>query len=91
MPVQVGNFAYPVDFVILEMEDNSESMILGMPFLATTREIIDVKGGTLKLQFGSEQAEFNMKHASHLPNMLEQCHSIDMVEKNVLKSLQGLQ
>jgi hypothetical protein len=32
-PVQVGNFAYPVDFVVLEMEDNGESMILGRPFL----------------------------------------------------------
>ena len=75
VPVQVGNLAYPVDFVVLEMEDNSESMILGRPFLATAGEVIDAKGGTLKLQFGSEQAEFSMKHASHLPNTLEQCHS----------------
>jgi hypothetical protein len=54
VPVQVGNFAYPVDFVVLEMEDNAESMILGRPFLATAGAIIDVKGGTLKLQFGTE-------------------------------------
>jgi hypothetical protein len=54
VPVQVGNFAYPVDFVVLEIEDNAESMILGRPFLATAGAIIDVKGGTLKLQFGSE-------------------------------------
>jgi hypothetical protein len=70
--VQVGNFAYPVDFVVLEMEDNAESMILGRPFLATAGAIIDVKGGTLKLQFGSEQAEFSMKHAYHVPNVFEQ-------------------
>ena len=43
VPVQVGNFAYPFDFVVLEMEDNSESMILGRPFLATAGAIIDVK------------------------------------------------
>ena len=84
VPVQVANFAYPVDFVVLEMEDNSESMILGRPFLATAGAIIDVKGGTLKLQFGSELAVFNMKHASHLPNILEQCHAMDVIDKSVI-------
>jgi hypothetical protein len=87
VPVQVGNFAYPVDFVVLEMEDNAESMILGRPFLATAGAIIDVKGGTLKLQFGLEQAKFSMKHATHLPNVSEQCHSIDVIEKSVLETL----
>ena len=91
VPVQVGNFAYPVDFVVLEMEDNSESMILGRPFLATARAIIDVKGGTLKLQFGSKEAEFSMKHASHMPHILEQCHSIDVVDKSVMNTLQEMQ
>ena len=77
VPVQVGNFAYPVDFVFLEMEDNLDSMILGRPFLAIAGALIDVKGGKLKLQFGSEQAEFSMKHASHLPQTLEQkCHGV---------------
>jgi hypothetical protein len=45
-----------------------------------------VKGGTLKLQFGSEQAEFSMKHASHVPNVFEQCHSIDVIERSVLET-----
>jgi hypothetical protein len=36
------------------MEDTAKSMILGRPFLATAGAIIDVKGGTLKLQFGSK-------------------------------------
>ena len=49
VPVQVGNFAYPVDFVVLEMEDNLDSMILGRPFLATAGALINVKGGKLKL------------------------------------------
>jgi hypothetical protein len=86
VPVQVGNFAYPVHFVVLEMEDNAESMIIGRPFLATAGAIIDMKGGTLKLQFGSEQAEFSMKHASHVPNVFEQCHSIDVIERSVLET-----
>ena len=75
----------------LEMEDNSDSMILGRPFLATAGALIDVKGGKLKLQFGSEQAEFSMKHASHLPHTLEQCHAVDIIEKSVMESLTELE
>lgn len=36
VPVVVGNFAFPVDFVVLEMEDKSEPIILGRPFLASS-------------------------------------------------------
>jgi hypothetical protein len=32
-----------------------------------------------------------MKHASHVPDVLEQCHSLDMVEKSVLETLQEMQ
>ena len=60
---------------------------LGRPLLAIVGAIIDVKGGKLKLQFGFEQAEFSMKHASHFPNIQEQCHAIDVIDKSVINSL----
>ena len=50
-----------------------------------------MKGGTLKLQFGSEEAEFDKKHASHLPNIPEQCHAMDIVDKSVIESQQEMQ
>ena len=59
--------------------------------IGATGYLVDVKGGTLKLQFGSEQAEFSMKHASHLPNILEQCHAMDVVDKSVFESQKELQ
>ncbi|PVH32254.1 hypothetical protein PAHAL_9G354600 [Panicum hallii] len=55
VPVIVGNFAFPVDFVVLEMEDKSKPIILGIPFLATIGAIIDVKDTKLTLQFGEEK------------------------------------
>jgi alanine-alpha-ketoisovalerate/valine-pyruvate aminotransferase len=36
----VGKFAYPVDFVILEMEEKCDALILGRPFLATAGAIL---------------------------------------------------
>ncbi|XP_015965388.1 uncharacterized protein LOC107489133 [Arachis duranensis] len=42
--VKVGKFIFPTDFVILDLgEEGSDSIILGRPFLATTRAIIDVE------------------------------------------------
>jgi hypothetical protein len=32
-----------------------------------------------------------MKHASHVPNVFEQCHSLDRVEKSVLETLPEMQ
>jgi alanine-alpha-ketoisovalerate/valine-pyruvate aminotransferase len=52
VPAIVGKFAYPVDFVVLEMEDNAEAIILGRPFLATTGALIDVKGASLTQNLG---------------------------------------
>ena len=52
IPIKVGTFAYPVDFVVLEMDDKSDTLIFGRPFLATAGAVIDVREGKLKLRFG---------------------------------------
>jgi hypothetical protein len=49
VPVLVENFAYHVDFIILDMNDKSEAVILGRPFLATAGALIDVQGAKLTL------------------------------------------
>ncbi|XP_015932936.1 uncharacterized protein LOC107459233 [Arachis duranensis] len=42
--VKVDKFIYPTDFVVLDSdEDEGDSVILGRPFLATARAIIDVE------------------------------------------------
>ncbi|GJY06107.1 reverse transcriptase domain-containing protein [Tanacetum coccineum] len=44
MLVEVGKFTFPVDFVILEMEEESKvPLILGRPFRHTTDAVIQVK------------------------------------------------
>ncbi|GJR77422.1 zf-CCHC domain-containing protein [Tanacetum coccineum] len=58
---KVSKFIFPVDFVVLEMdEDELVSIILGQPFLATARAVIDVHGGKLSLRVESETVTFNI-------------------------------
>ncbi|XP_075481191.1 uncharacterized protein LOC142521903 [Primulina tabacum] len=49
--VKVDKFIFPVDFVVLDMEEDREiPLILGRPFLATGRTLIDVQKGELVLR-----------------------------------------
>ncbi|GKE84117.1 reverse transcriptase domain-containing protein [Tanacetum coccineum] len=68
MLVEVGKFTFPVDFVILEMkEDSKVPLILGRPFLHTADAVIRVKQKQLNLGVGTERMIFNidsaMKHS----------------------------
>ncbi|KAI3699696.1 hypothetical protein L2E82_44141 [Cichorium intybus] len=60
--VKVGDFFYPVDFLVMEYEsqEDAPSLILGRPFLATAGAIIDCKTGDLDIFFGSRKRRLNM-------------------------------
>ncbi|GJX18320.1 reverse transcriptase domain-containing protein [Tanacetum coccineum] len=55
MLVEVGKFTFSVDFVILEMEEDSKvPLIFGRPFLHTADAVIRVKQKELNLEVGTE-------------------------------------
>ena len=59
--VTVGKFVFPVDFIILDMEADSQvPLLLGRPFLATGAALIDMQKGVLTLRVGEEAAAFNL-------------------------------
>ena len=59
--VKVDNFIFPIDFSVLEMEQDREvSILLGRPFLAIGQALIDVKNKELTLRFGDEEVKFNL-------------------------------
>nr|GEY20617.1 reverse transcriptase domain-containing protein [Tanacetum cinerariifolium] len=61
--VPVGKFTFPADFVIVDYEsDPRVPLILGRPFLRTTRALIDVHGEEMILRDGDERLTLNMKH-----------------------------
>ena len=62
--VKVDKFIFPVDFIVLDMEEDMEiSIILGRPFLATGRAMIDVQKGELKLRVQDEEVKLNVFNA----------------------------
>nr|CAN76445.1 hypothetical protein VITISV_016876 [Vitis vinifera] len=67
--VQVDNFYYPVDFVVLDTdpfvkEANYVPIILGKPFLATSNEIINCRNGLMQLTFGNMTLDLNILYMS---------------------------
>ena len=69
--VKVGKFIFPVDFVIMKMEEDTQvPLLLGRPFLATGAALINVQKGELTLRVGGEVVHFNFNKS------LEQ-HDVD--------------
>ncbi|XP_020259116.1 uncharacterized protein LOC109835559 [Asparagus officinalis] len=82
VPIQVGKFFIPVDFVILEIEEDSYTpIILGRPFLATPGAIIDVKNGRLSLNIRGETVEFDLSNTMKLPLTNKICYMVDVIDK----------
>ena len=59
--VKVDHFIFPADFVILDCEVDVEvPIILGRPFLATGKALVDVECGELKFRVNNEEVTFNV-------------------------------
>ena len=68
--VKVGKFIFPVDFVIMQMEEDTQvPLLLGRPFLATGAALIDVHKGELTLRVGNEAVHFNINRSLEHPNV----------------------
>ncbi|XP_015965602.1 uncharacterized protein LOC107489363 [Arachis duranensis] len=65
--VKVDKFIFQADFVILDLdEEGGDSIILGRPFLATARAIIDIEQGELTLRVNDEKITLNVfQEAQH--------------------------
>ena len=61
VPTKVGKFVIWADFVVLEMEEDLEILILfRRPFLMTAGAIIDMKKGKITLEVDNEYMEFDV-------------------------------
>ena len=74
--VKIDKFYYPVDFVVLDTEPSSNEpnhvpIILGRPFLATAKAIINCRNGIMQLTFGDMTLKLNIFHLNNNPNLLE--------------------
>ena len=64
MPIRVGQNFIPIDFVIVEMEEDSHTPLLfGRSFLNTAKAIIDVHGGKISFTIGGDKVIFNVNRS----------------------------
>ena len=75
--VKVGKFVFPVDFVVMKMEEDTQvPLLLGRSFLATGAALIDVKKGELTLRVGDEAVQFNINRSLKHPNVSDSCMAV---------------
>ncbi|XP_057775478.1 uncharacterized protein LOC130994454 [Salvia miltiorrhiza] len=80
--VKVNEFIFPADFVVLDFEeDKTIPLILGRPFLATGRALIDVANGELTLRVNDENHTFSIYRAL---KFYDEKEDIDMEECKLL-------
>ena len=77
--VKVGKFIFPVNFVIMKMEEDTQvPLLLGRPFLSTGAALIDVQKGELTLRVGNEAVHFNLNRSLEHPDVdVESCMAIE--------------
>ena len=75
-------------------EHKSATLILGRPFLATGRTLIDVQKGEVTLRVNEEEFKLNVVKAMQHPDTPNDCMSVDIIdslvrEVNMAKSLES--
>ena len=66
--IKVGKFILPVDFMVINMEEDKQvSLLLGRPFLATGATLIDVKKRKLTPRVRDDVVHFNLNHSLKQP------------------------
>ncbi|XP_017984361.1 PREDICTED: uncharacterized protein LOC108663640 [Theobroma cacao] len=81
--VKLGHLYIPVDFLVLEIEEDVDILVIfGRPFLVTSGIIIDVKEGKITFKVGEEVVEFNIFNAiKHLASSIS-CFRMDVDDED---------
>ena len=88
--VKVDKFIFPTIFIVLDMEEDRKiPIILGRPFLATSRAIIDVQRGELKLRVEDAKVKFNVFDVIRHPIESDACFMVEVVEA-IMSSQSGM-
>ncbi|GJX41726.1 putative nucleotidyltransferase, ribonuclease H [Tanacetum coccineum] len=90
--IKIDKFILPIDFVILDMwEDSKILIILGRPFLATAREMIDVFNKKITLRVRNEEVIFDVDQSIKRPPIEDdECYVIDFLDITIHSKTQEL-
>nr|GEV28821.1 hypothetical protein [Tanacetum cinerariifolium] len=90
--IKVDKFVLPKDFIILDMPGDSRvPIILGRPFLATARAMIDVFNKKITLRVGDDEVIFDMDQSiKRSPTKDDECYGIDNIDGVIDEEAQEL-
>ncbi|XP_071906830.1 uncharacterized protein [Coffea arabica] len=87
--IKVQKFIIPVDFIVLDMEEDVNILIiLGRPFLVTAGTIIDVKPRKFKFEIDEEEVKFDLSKVEKYPAFTDHVYSVDICDKLTLEMSQ---
>ncbi|CAM8919943.1 unnamed protein product [Rhodiola kirilowii] len=82
--VQVGKLVFPADFYVLKMENggptNHAPILLGRPFLKTSKMKIDCGSGMPSMEVEGEVFSFDIFRAMKHPMEFEEVHALDALD-----------
>jgi len=89
--VKVDKFLFPVDFVMMDIEEDVDvPIILERPFMKTAKVIIDVDKGKLKVCVENEEVSFNVFETMKHSKETKSCFRIDVIEEECGKRMTNL-
>ncbi|XP_070054323.1 uncharacterized protein [Nicotiana tomentosiformis] len=89
--IRIDKFILPVDFVILDGEvDYEVPIILGRPFLATGKTLVDVEARELTFRVGDKNFVFHVCKSMMQPNSNEVCSFVDLVTEVIVDDISSM-
>ncbi|KAK4269099.1 hypothetical protein QN277_022302 [Acacia crassicarpa] len=85
--VKVDKFIFLVDFIILDFEaDHDVPILLGRPFMATGRTLIDVEKGELTIWVKNDQVTFSILKTARFKDPTEKYLTCSDISKETTKA-----
>ncbi|GKE70445.1 DNA-directed DNA polymerase [Tanacetum coccineum] len=90
--IKIDKSILPIDFVILDMREDSKIMIiLGRPFLATAQAMIDVFNKKITPRVGNKELNFDVDQSiKRPPTEDDECYGIDFLDVTIHLKMQDL-
>ncbi|XP_006584380.1 uncharacterized protein LOC114420627 [Glycine soja] len=90
--VKVRHFTLPVDFVIMDIEEDTKiPLILGRPFMLTSNCVVDIGNDNLEMSVDDQKVTFNLFEAIKYTKEDMRCFKAEEVDKEDVNTLQTTQ
>ncbi|XP_074283307.1 uncharacterized protein LOC141607858 [Silene latifolia] len=80
--VEVDHLTFSADFYVLDMKADSKAtpILLGRPFMKTSKTKIDVSNGNLTMEFDAKKLTYNIYDAMKQPSDSHSCYFLDIFD-----------